>query len=235
MTREEALQVFIRSGIAAPHDMTQTELRVAHQRLAWANHPDLGGDIDKMKLINIAHDVLRKKMPGRHLGVGDYTNPDFFKKSIQKLAGDVGEEWTILGFDGYYFRKIITVFGRRQIFNLMAEAMLIFQTRGAESSPCRAVFVRNGTEANTLYLIYADGKYYGDRPIRIEHQSPNPPDDPLFVHSLPRVLDGIHFGTPPKSDPVCAKGKRHAPIRAAAFAAAGIVLTLVILIGLLVN
>ena len=234
MTRADALQVFMRNGIAAPESMTPSELRAAHQHLAWSNHPDLGGDIKKMQLINSAYAVLKKQMPGRHLRAGDYTNADCFKKSIRELAGEVGEDWIILGFDGYYFRKAITVFGRRQFFDLMAEAMLIFQTKGAESSPCRAIFVRNVIETNTLYLIYLDGKYYGDRAIRMEHQSSDadPTNDPLFVHSLPRVLDDIRSGHRPKIDPVRAKRNNRAPIRAALFVVAGIALSLAAFVAL---
>ncbi len=66
MTRADALQVFMRNGVAAPESMTSSELRAAHQHLAWSNHPDLGGDIKKMQLINSAYAVLKKQMPGRH-------------------------------------------------------------------------------------------------------------------------------------------------------------------------
>src|SRR6266568_3460231 len=235
MTRGDALQVFTRNGVAAPESMTPSELRAAHQQLAWANHPDLGGDIKKMQLINSAYAVLKKQMPGRHLSVGDYTNADCFKESMRKLAGDAGEEWIILGFDGYYFRKAITVFSRRQFFNLMAEAMLIFQTKGADSSPCRAVFVENVVETNTLYLIYLDGKYYGDRPIRMKHQSSDadPTNDPLFIHSLPRVLDDIRSGDHPKIDPGRAKYNKRAPVRAGVLAVVGIALMLATFVALL--
>jgi DnaJ-class molecular chaperone len=38
---------------------TTDELRNAFHREAKKNHPDLGGQIDKMKLVNVAHQVLR--------------------------------------------------------------------------------------------------------------------------------------------------------------------------------
>jgi len=44
-----------------------------------------------------------------------------------------------------------------------------------------------------LYLIYADGIYYGDQPVQMEHQSfnANPNNDQQFTKMLPEMLDRL--------------------------------------------
>jgi hypothetical protein len=48
-------------------------------------------------------------------------------------------------------------------------------------------------QGQALYLIYADGIYYGDQPIQMEHESfnANPDNDQQFSRRLPEILDRL--------------------------------------------
>jgi hypothetical protein len=47
--------------------------------------------------------------------------------------------------------------------------------------------------ARDLYLVYADGKHYGDTPVKMKHYSfnLNPGNDLDFVRELPELLDRL--------------------------------------------
>jgi hypothetical protein len=123
----------------------------------------------------------------------DFTDMNFILKTMWELSGKSNEEWTMHGFDGHFFRGILTVYGNDKIFDKMAEAMHTWQTRGGNSYPCRAVFVTKKSIPGKMLLIYADGKKYGDNPIPMEHESfnANPSNDQSFVRSLPSKLDAL--------------------------------------------
>lgn len=44
--------------LGVPKDASQDEIRKAFKKLAVKHHPDRGGDADKFKEINAAHEVL---------------------------------------------------------------------------------------------------------------------------------------------------------------------------------
>ena len=121
----------------------------------------------------------------------DFTDVNFFKKAMWELSGKSKIAYTIWGFDGHSFQDFITVFGSPNIFNTMADAMVIWQT---SSSPCpvRAVLV-SPFQGQGLYLIYADGIYYGDRPLEMKHESinVNPGNDQEFTRKLRETLDRL--------------------------------------------
>jgi hypothetical protein len=122
----------------------------------------------------------------------DFTDVDFIKKSIWELSGHSEYEYTIWGFDGRIFRGHVAVFGSPKAFNYMADAMVTFQTKGSNRYDCRAVFVHEEA-ARDLYLVYADGKHYGDAPVKMKHYSfnLNPGNDLDFVRELPELLDRL--------------------------------------------
>jgi hypothetical protein len=74
----------------------------------------------------------------------------------------------------------------------MADAMVTWQSSGENLRPIRAVLV-SPFQGQGLYLIYADGVYYGDQPIQMEHQSFNadPNNDPEFTGIFPEILDRL--------------------------------------------
>lgn len=122
----------------------------------------------------------------------DYTDMNFIKKSMWELSGQSTKEYTLNGYDGAFFRGMLTVFGSPKIFNIMAQAMIDWQTKGGNPYQCRAVFV-NERKSKQLFLIYADGKFYGDNPIPFEHESfnLNPSNDQQFTRRLPEMLDQL--------------------------------------------
>jgi hypothetical protein len=122
----------------------------------------------------------------------NYTDDNFIKKAMWDLSGQSKEEWTISGFDGNFFRNSITVYGSPKIFNNMADAMIQWQTKGGNAYPIRAVFVSR-RRSSDLLLIWADGTYHGDNPIKMEHDSfnDNPGNDQQFQRELPALLDQL--------------------------------------------
>jgi hypothetical protein len=122
----------------------------------------------------------------------NYTDYNFIKKAMWELSSRSKEEWTISGFDGNFFRNSITVYGSPKIFNNMADAMIQWQTKGGNAYSIRAVFVSQ-RNSRDLLLIWADGTYYGDNPIKMEHDSfnDNPGNDQQFQRELPAFLDQL--------------------------------------------
>jgi len=131
-------------------------------------------------------------LPNTVIYVNNFTDTNFFKKAMWELSGKSTIAYTIWGFDGHSFRNSITVFGSPSIFNTMADAMVIWQTKSENPCPTRAVLV-SPFQGQGLYLIYADGSYYGDEPLAMKHQSinVNPGNDQEFIRKLPEILEQL--------------------------------------------
>src|SRR5262245_23443468 len=80
-------------------------------------------------------------LPNTVIYKNDFTDANFFKKAMWELSGKSTIAYTIWGFDGETFRDSITVFGAPSIFNIMADAMVIRQTRRTNPLPTGAVLV----------------------------------------------------------------------------------------------
>jgi hypothetical protein len=123
----------------------------------------------------------------------NYTDYNLIKKAMWELSSRSKEEWTISGFDGNFFRNSITVYGSPKIFNNMADAMIQWQTKGGNAYPIRAVFVSQ-RNSRDLLLIWVDGTYYGDNPIKMEHDSfndnPGRPAVPARTTGVPGSIEG---------------------------------------------
>lgn len=130
--------------------------------------------------------------PMAHISREDYTDVNYIKKRMWELSGKSKDEWTIMGYDGRFFRAMTTVYGSPDIFNEMAEAMRTWQSHGGNPYPTRAVFVEPRGDYE-LYLVYLDGHFLGDNPTKMEHDSPNmnPANDQSFMRRLPDILDEI--------------------------------------------
>lgn len=118
----------------------------------------------------------------------DFTDLMYFKKRMWELSGKSTEEWTIMNFDGHFFRGSVTVFGSPKIFHEMASAMRVWDRFNDK----RAIFAQKRREDGPLLLIWSDGMFH-DPPIPMEHDSfnANPANDQSFVRRLPDVLDRI--------------------------------------------
>lgn len=122
----------------------------------------------------------------------DFRDMNYFKKKMWELSGQSREEWTISAFDGSFFRSSLTVYGSAKIFKDMAEAMVMWNSKGGNSYPTRAVFAsRRGSKK--MYLIYCDGKFMSYDPPAVGHESfnDNASNDQQFVRKLPELLDQI--------------------------------------------
>ena len=120
----------------------------------------------------------------------DYRDVNFIKKSMWEKSGKSKQQWTIMGYDGHFFRNQVTVFGSPKIFNDMAEAMRTWQSKGGNPYETYAVFAAKGNKLNELYVIYVDGKFMGDDPY-VLHSSGVPYNDQAFMRKLPEYLERI--------------------------------------------
>lgn len=200
------------------------ELKPAFRKAAMDLHPDRGGDLEAMQALNAAYDIVAKGAatsrssaspsrsqssatpvwamagysggypPNANISRNDYTDMNFIKKRMWELSGKSRDEYTLMGFDGHFFRHTLTVYGSPTIFKKMAEALYTWQTIGGNSYACRAVFVfERGGGDDKIHLLYADGKGYWDNPIPFVHHSfnLNPSNDQQFVRKLPQMLDAL--------------------------------------------
>ena len=131
-------------------------------------------------------------LPNTAIYKNDFSDANFFKKAMWELSGKSTTAYTIWGFDGHIFSSSIMVFGTPRIFDTMADAMVTWQSNSENPHSIRAVLV-SPFQGQGLYLIYADGIYYGDQPIQMEHQSSNanPNNDQEFIRMLPDILDRL--------------------------------------------
>ena len=131
-------------------------------------------------------------LPNTAIYKNDFTDVNFVKKAMWELSGKSTIAYIIWGFDGNFFSNSITVFGAPSIFNIMADAMVIRQTRSKNPFPTRAVLV-SPFQGQGLYLIYADGTYYGDKPFEMRHESVNvnPGNDQKFTRKLREILEQL--------------------------------------------
>jgi curved DNA-binding protein CbpA len=131
-------------------------------------------------------------LPNTEIYKNDFSDANFFKKAMWELSGKSTTAYTIWGFDGHFFSSSIMAFGSPKIFDTMADAMVKWQSKSENPREIRAVLV-SPFQGQGLYLIYADGIYYGDQPIQMEHQSfnANPNNDQEFTRILPEILDRL--------------------------------------------
>ena len=83
---------------------TLEELKKAYRVLAMANHPDRGGDLEKMKEINAEYDAVFQKVKNLHTNAkGEtYTKeteeaPEEFRNIIDRLMKMVGVHVEVIG------------------------------------------------------------------------------------------------------------------------------------------
>jgi len=138
-----------------------------------------------------------RSLPNTTIYKSDFSDPNFFKKAMWELSGRSTTTYTIWGFDGHFFSSSIMVFGSPKIFDTMADAMVTWQSNSENPRPVRAVLV-SPFQGQGLYLIYADGIYYGDQPIQMKHESfnANPNNDPEFTRIFPEILDRLKAPSP---------------------------------------
>lgn len=79
MDLKGALKVFGLKDVPKSAD----ELKKLHKKLAMKNHPDRGGSLEKMKVINMANDVLKQYLGGGLAGVSISRGDEPIKQKFQ--------------------------------------------------------------------------------------------------------------------------------------------------------
>lgn len=225
MNVEQARRIFAYHG-ADPTNMSLEDLKAAYKKLVKRYHPDAEqGDVDAMKEINVAYETLKTgqssygsisgdavsdetpawawaghsggQRPRGNINRNDYTDMNFFKKRMWELSDKSREQWTIMQFDGHFFRHSITVFGSPEIFSDMAEAMIMWGSHGGNPYSTEAVLVQRVKDPMKVYIIYANAEFFDDAPIEMEHDSmnSNPSNDTGFVRELVAKLKELKHGT----------------------------------------
>lgn len=194
MSQGDAERIFAFHGVN-PRDLDAAELKAAYRRLIIANHPDKGGDANAAKEINAAFDVLagKSKASAGPRGAGpsqggptapprDHTknrdgSPNFTRIEGIKAYFDENRQpgarmTTVAGFDGTFQRHMFTVPATPEQYPMLADAMVTWQTGGANPYRCFAVTVQTEATEPVVKVIWADGRDLNP-PMEFEHDSFN--------------------------------------------------------------
>lgn len=107
-----------------------------------------------------------------------------FKKAASAPAS---KKFTVHAFDGRFFRGMFTVPGTTDDWNEMADAMQVWDRFNRVS----AVLIQDPSDPTNLHLVYAGGKYFGNRGAVVAFDSfnMNPSNDNRMSDRLRGVLD----------------------------------------------
>jgi hypothetical protein len=121
-----------------------------------------------------------------------YRDQNFIKKHIWEISGESGEIYTIDAFSGDSFQSRLKVYGSPNVFEDMAQAMRVWNANGANiDKATRAVFVSSKDHPKTLFLIYADGRSFAQRPLPLDYTGTSQYDDKNFQQKIVSILDKI--------------------------------------------
>lgn len=121
----------------------------------------------------------------------DYRDLNFIKKTMWLLSGKSRKPFTVLNFDGRYFRGQFTVYGSTEIYSEMVKAMIQWDADFNK----RAIFIAQ----SNLYmsLVWLDGKMLPE-PISFhkgeDYETSMPYNDQKFMRDLPLTLDRLSRG-----------------------------------------
>lgn len=219
MSSDSARDVFLYHGANADAIDTPEGLKKEFRRLLMRYHPDRpDGDKEAAQEITQAYAVLEHRPAAasspdtpngeypKWANAGysgglkanatirrqNYTDMNFFKKTMWELSGESTQQWSIMQWDGHFFRHSITVYGSRDIFHEMAAAMIIWGSEGGNPYSTNAVFGQMRSDPGTLYVLYYDGEFF-DNPPTLEFDSfnANPANDQSFCRNLPETLANL--------------------------------------------
>src|SRR6516165_4513199 len=182
----EAYDFLKRQGTVPPENKPIDRLHQSYQNYSRDSHAS--GRMPAWALAGYSGGSL----PNTAIYKNDFSDANFFKKAMWELSGKSTTAYTIWVFDGHFFSSSIMVFGSPKIFDTMADPMVTWQSNSETPHPIRAVLV-SPFQGQGLYLIYADGIYYGDQPIQMEHESfnANPNNDRQLSRILTEMLDRL--------------------------------------------
>ena len=114
---------------------------------------------------------------------------EYFSRETQDEPFAARGRFTVTGFDGTFARQSVTVPGTSAMFSEMAHVMRIWQEKGSNSYPCRAVMVQDAKNPAEVLVIWAAGHDL-DPPLVLEHDSFNAnfSNDQSFMRRLPDLI-----------------------------------------------
>ena len=209
MSEADARQIFFTNGVN-PANLDSIELKSAYRKLMMKHHPDRGGDTGTAQAITSAYDTLKSledrprqatkaapSAPNEEFSMGHtrFNDIDYVKWYFEQLtAGQPTQNWTVMNFDGHFFRGSMTVKGNADMFTKMGEVMEEWDSHFNS----QAIFVgtRSMLEKGTVAVIGVLGKQVKPM-VTLQFDSPNlnPANDSQFCQKLPAILDAIADGS----------------------------------------
>lgn len=205
MSVGEARAVFFKLGVNTD-DMAQDDLKKSYRQLMLKNHPDTGGDTAVAQQISAAYSALKDATPASSRTEPrseprsaqpikpDFRNISYIEKWFEEQTeGKPSQKWTVMNFDGYFFRGMFTVRGNHTLFPEMAQKMINWDS-GYKS---RAILVgtRSMLAGGTVAVIWCDGAEV--KPLvtlKFDSFNANPSNDKSLTDELPRILSMIASG-----------------------------------------
>jgi curved DNA-binding protein CbpA len=218
MSRHEAESIFSKNGVSTA-GMSAVELKTARNNLAKKIHPDLGGDSERLKMVNAAYDVLKPNVAAMadkasrnayRAAQADREADEYRKRKYAKAdAKEHSKNFRDINFCKNYLNDLATNSGKpskkytvwnydgnffRGTFTVMGNSTTfskMAETMKKWDSTYRSVAVFISSE-KSLWLIHLYGVDVSP-PIAIEHDSfnNNPSNDQSFMRKLPDILDDI--------------------------------------------
>jgi curved DNA-binding protein CbpA len=198
--------------------MSNEQLHRFRRDLIKKCHPDLpenqGKETD-LGAINAAYDYLKslgstsfnsavrstiappwqpdKRTNNNTIRVESYRDVNYIKKRCWELSGHSDSVYTLDAFGKTSFEGRTLVYGSPEIYEEMAQAMLIWNANGGKLTATRAVFVSSVAEGNALNLIYADGRSFSKKPIQLHYDAAagSHYNDKVFQSKVPAILDKV--------------------------------------------
>ena len=210
MSQADARQIFFSNGVN-PVGLDTQELKSAYRKLMMKHHPDKGGDVEKAKEITGAYEMLKsatsqnsapnpntrdaRSTDGYSMDRPNFRHIDYVKWYFDQLTlGKPAQTWTVINFDGHFFRGSFVIRATADLFPKVAEVMQEWDDH------FNSVAVMIGTnqmlDRGTLAVINILGKEIKPM-VTLEFDSfnRNPANDTQFCRKLPMILDSIADGT----------------------------------------
>jgi hypothetical protein len=134
-----------------------------------------------------------KRTTNNTIRVESYRDVNYIKKRCWELSGHSDSVYTLDAFGKTAFEGRTLVYGSPEIYDEMAQAMLVWNANGGKLTATRAVFVSSAGEGNALNLIYADGRSFSKKPIQLRYDAAagSHYNDRNFQSKMPAILDKV--------------------------------------------
>lgn len=190
-----ATRIFAELGINTA-SMSKEELKSAYRKLMMKHHPDRGGELIIAQQLSQAYETLKgnvgaesskqapKSSPNHTMERENFRNLNYIKWWFSEKSKDSpSQEWTVMSFDGYFFRNSFSVRGNPGLFSDMSRAMVEWD----HTYDRRAILAgsRQMLEHGKVLLIWADGQdITPPKELTFDSFNLNPANDPHFSEEL---------------------------------------------------